>query len=1658
MSKKTSAKSFFVLVFSLVLTLRAFAEAPAPKVIRAAEPFAMTDVRLLDGPFRDAMVRNEKYLLALEPDRFLHTFRVNVGLPSSAKPYGGWEGPTVEIRGHALGHYVSALALTYASTGDERFKQRVNYIVAELAKCQKQSPAAGFHEGYLSAFPESFIDRVEQRKDVWVPWYTLHKIMAGLLDANQLCGNAQALDVLTKMADWVKFRVDNLSHEQMQKSLDTEQGGMNEVLANLYAVTGNTNYLALSAAFNHARVLDPLARGEDKLNGIHANTQIPKIIGVTREYELTGDPQFLTIANTFWDSVALRRSYVIGGDSDHEHFFPTNDFAKHLSTDTTETCNTYNILKLSRELFALHPDAAKMDFYERGLFNHILASQDPETGMFVYLMSLKPGHFKTYSTPEDSFWCCVGTGMENHSKYGDTIYFHDADSLFVNLFIASELNWPEKKISIRQETTFPESDTTILKIKAAKPASFALKIRHPAWAIDGVNVSVNGKKQSIKSKPESYFTLQRQWHNGDKVEINFPMRLHTEFLPGTTNEIALLYGPIVLAGELGTNAMLNPFAKGQTDFSALPAPAVPVFVGDAATLLSHVKPVAGQPLTFRTDGIGRPEDVTLIPLYQLHRQRYSVYWNLLSDEDWQKQKTILAAAESKRIADEARIVDLVRPGEQQSEIDHHVQSEKSDSVEALGSKLRHAFDGGWFSYDVKVDDSAPNELVCYWWGDEQGERNFDILVDDVKIASQQLLHNEPGKFWDATYPIPAGLTKNKTKVTVKWQAQPGNFAGGLFGLRVLRQEAARAAGSINLAVVATPSASEVSGDTSLSALNDGFTPRNSRDNRHGSYGNWPNQGTQWVQYEWSQPVSTKQIEVYWWDDRQGVRLPKACRVKFLVGNNFIEITNASGLGVAGDKFNVTTFPEVTTTKLRLEIDGSEKKSTGILEWRVLDSGKSPEFPPRVHAGVDRDVMVGGKTYLSGTVKFLKPDSTAPVSWSKNSGPGEVAFADAQTNVTTATFSAPGDYVLMLTAGEGKLSSSSTLKVKVVTPPPSNRLEVVYTKPYKINSPFWNARVKALIVNWIPHCIDEINSTNIAKNKGDGGIDNFIEAAKALRGEPHARQRGYVFANAWVHQTVEAMSIALMVDAQGDQEILTAQEKFKATLEDWIPKILAAQEPDGYLQTAFTLADRKVWPSRWNPAQRGNHEGYVMGYFIESAINHYTMTGGKDKRLYDAAKKLCDCWVANIGPGKKEWYDGHEQMEQGLVRFGRFVNDLEGGGRGDSYVALAKFLLDCRGRHGGSDYDQTRVPVQEQYEAVGHAVRASYLFSAMSDVAAETHDVDYQSSVMSLWDNLINKKYYVTGGIGSGETSEGFGDNYSLRNEAYNEACSSCGLIFFQWKMNLAYHQAKFADLYEETMYNALLGAVDLDAKNFYYDNPLVEDKPRYDWHVCPCCVGNIPRTLLMVPTWAYTKSDDGIFVNLFVGSTINVERVAGTDVEMVQATDYPWSGKVSITVNPKTAKKFTVFVRVPDRTTSELYTPTPKVSGLKSLAVNGEKISPPIENGYAVITREWKAGDKIDLELPMEIQVVKADEHIKADRGLVTFRYGPLIYTVETADQPKLDLSPDANSLATEWRGDLLGGVLVIKGKWSDGSPLLAIPNYARQNRGATTSQVWMKE
>lgn len=842
--------------------------------------------------------------------------------------------------------------------------------------------------------------------------------------------------------------------------------------------------------------------------------------------------------------------------------------------------------------------------------------------------------------------------------------------------------------------------------------------------------------------------------------------------------------------------------------------------------------------------------------------------------------------------------------------------------------------------------------------------------------------------------------------------------------------------SVNLAPYATPSTSFVSGHETLGAVNDGFEPKGINDHAHGAYGNWPKTGTQWVQYEWTQPISTSRIEVFWWDDHRGVRLPKACRLLYWHDQGWTPVADAVGLGVAGNVYNTTNFKEVKTLKLRLEIDGTENFSTGILEWKVLDSGRSPKFPPWVTATASGMVVQGGPAFLKGVTKAPE------VVWSQESGPGQVEFAEARAAATTARFSQPGDYCLKLTAVDGEAKAEATVRIAVVQPPPKSPLGYVEPCSFKLDSPFWNARIKAQIVHWIPHCADKLNESDLK----EGGMNNFVQAGNKLAGRPWKPNQGAPWANAYVYNTLESMCLALMVDAQGDPEILAAQAKMRQMTEEWIPKILAAQEADGYLHTYYTLGGYKHW------SHKPDHEGYTAGYFIEAALAHYLMTGGKDRRLYDAALRLADCWESHLGPPPKQrWYDGHEEMEQALVRLAGFVDPYGGGvGNGDKYLKLAKFLLDSRVQ--GEEYDQSHLPVVEQTEAVGHAVRAVYLYSGIAGVAMRTGDPAYQTAARSLWDNLVNRKYYVTGGVGSGETSEGFGKDYSLGNNAYCESCSGCGLMMFQHKMQLTYHDARYADLLEETLYNAVLGSVDLPGKNFTYTNPLDSSEARYPWHGCPCCVGNIPRTLLMLPTWMYSRSPGALWINLYIGSTTTVD-----DLELVQSTDYPWSGKVAITVNPANARRLAIHLRIPDRKTSALYTAVPEVRGLRSLKVNGQAVAAPVENGYAVIDRNWKAGDRIELELPLGVQRIQADPRIVADRGRVALRYGPLVYNIESIDQ-KLDGSLKPGSeLVSRWEPGLLGGVVAIHGTFADGSPLLAIPNYARNNRGGR-SIVWIKE
>ncbi len=751
------------------------------RVKLAAKPFDLSRVRLLESPFRRAMERDGEYLLRLEPDRLLSRFRSEAGLSPKAPPYGGWE--AMSIAGHSLGHYLSACSMMFAATGDERFLQRVNYIVDELEQCQQ---AHG--DGYVAAIPNGkrvFTEEIAKGNirakpfdlnGLWVPWYTLHKLFAGLLDAHRYCGNEKALTIATRLADWADNILANLSDEQMQTMLACEHGGMVEVLAELYARTGNERYLRLAKRFYHRAVMDPLARGVDCLPGLHGNTQVPKVIGMARLYELTGERvPYRVIAEFFWERVVHHHCYVIGGFTDGEMFGPPDRLSDRLGTNTAEVCKTYNLLKLTKHLFSWEPSAEKADYYERALYNHILASQNPDDGMMCYYVPLRPGHYKTYSTPFDSFWCCVGTGMENHARYGEFVYFHTDDELLVNLFIPSELDWREKGVRVRLETKFPEEERVRLTFSCERPTEFTLSIRCPHWLAGLPEVWLNGERLPLSARPRSYLSLRRPWQSGDVVEVRLPMGLWMEPLPDNPSKVAILYGPIVLAGDLG------PIDQPAPDL-------IPALVTQGRPLNEWLEPVPGQPLTFRTKGVGRPNDVTLLPFPFLHHRRYTVYWDLLTEEQWREREAEWKAEQERQRELEQRTVDVVLIGDEESERAHNLQGERTGSGNFGGRRWRHAVEGGWFSYELAVDPDQPMALVVTYWGSDAGPRAFDILVDGKVIATQRLNRIKPERFVDVVYPIPPELTKGKTKITVRFQAHPNRTAGGVFGLRTVRMK------------------------------------------------------------------------------------------------------------------------------------------------------------------------------------------------------------------------------------------------------------------------------------------------------------------------------------------------------------------------------------------------------------------------------------------------------------------------------------------------------------------------------------------------------------------------------------------------------------------------------------------------------------------------------------------------------------------------------------------------------------------------------------------------------------------------------------------------------------------------------------------------------
>jgi uncharacterized protein len=585
-----------------------------------AVPFPLTQVRLGNGPCTIAMEADRQYLRSLPPDRLLHTFRINAGLPSTAQPLGGWEAPDCELRGHyAGGHYLSACALMYASTGDEELKKNAALVVSELTKCQ-----AAMKSGYLSAFPVEFFDRLRERQEVWAPFYTIHKIMAGLLDMYVYCGNEQALGTAEKMANWVEGYTGPLSYEHMQRVLGTEFGGMGEVLCNLYAVSGKEYYLRMAQHFDKKAFFDPLADHRDELKGLHVNTHIPQVIAAARYYELTGERRYRDIAEYFWDEVANERSYCTGGTSNRETWnTDPGKLSADLGPTTAECCCAYNMMKLTRHLFGWSPDARYMDYYERLVFNHRLGTINPEDGTMMYYLPLASGYWKTFGKPLEAFWCCTGTGSEEYAKLGDTIYFHDDDSIYVNLYIDSQVQWPEKGLRFKQETRFPEQQGTTITVLADKPAELMVNLRIPYW-VRGGSVKINGTALPAFASPSSYLSLNRTWKSGDKIELNLPMDLHIDAMPDNQTIQAAMYGPLVLAGRF--DAVPNEMSYGSEGPKAGAEQKVPDIVADSSKPTAWIEPDARQSLTFQS--VGQSQPIRMVPLYQVMHNRYAVYWKV----------------------------------------------------------------------------------------------------------------------------------------------------------------------------------------------------------------------------------------------------------------------------------------------------------------------------------------------------------------------------------------------------------------------------------------------------------------------------------------------------------------------------------------------------------------------------------------------------------------------------------------------------------------------------------------------------------------------------------------------------------------------------------------------------------------------------------------------------------------------------------------------------------------------------------------------------------------------------------------------------------------------------------------------------------------------
>jgi DUF1680 family protein len=777
-----------ILACLALLAVAPAARPPVPVIADAARPLPLSAVRLTGGPLKHAQDLDAAYLLQLEPDRMLAPFRKEAKLAPRGEGYGGWDGGGKNLTGHILGHYLSAASIMWAATADARFKERVDYIVKELKEAQDANG-----DGYLGAL-EGGRERFAEvaRGDIrstgfdlnglWSPWYTLHKVYAGLRDAYRLTGNRTALDLEAKYAAWAEGVLSKLSRAQTQKMLNTEFGGMNEVLADLYADTGDKRWLTLSYRFEHDAVLGPLKRHQDRLAGLHGNTQVPKLLGSLSRFAEVGDPGDGFAAAFFWDEVVQHHSFATGGHGKDEYFGPVDNLSDRVDGRTAETCNVYNMLKLTRRLFALRPDVHYAEFHERALFNHILASMDPEDGRVCYMVPVGRGVQHEYQDKLRDFTCCVGTGMESHGLHGDGLYYESGDRLWVNLYAPSTATWKAAGLHLSMETDFPEGESAKLTLTLAAPRSFTLALRRPAWAADGFAVEVNGEDVKELPKPESFVELARTWKSGDVVTLSLPKTLRLEPTPDNPRRAAILWGPLVLAGNLGP----------EDDFPIWKLGTVPVLVAAERPVAEWLKPIPDKPGCFRTAGVGRETDVDLVPFYRLHRRTYAVYWDLFTPPEWDRKAAEYAAQRERERKLVLATVAFAQPGEMQPEQDFTFKGEGLEQIETrriMGRAYRRTKQ--WFSFDMPVDPAHPMAIVVTYLQDEWSMRTFDVLADGQKIGEQTIERGGIPHFFDVEYAIPAALATDKKTVTIRFEATNGNETGAVFGVRMIRADAER---------------------------------------------------------------------------------------------------------------------------------------------------------------------------------------------------------------------------------------------------------------------------------------------------------------------------------------------------------------------------------------------------------------------------------------------------------------------------------------------------------------------------------------------------------------------------------------------------------------------------------------------------------------------------------------------------------------------------------------------------------------------------------------------------------------------------------------------------------------------------------------------------